>query len=235
MRGDDRPTPATQAAAFPTRRWLLPSAVAVELDPDTGPFARPGRRPRRTVRDWLVDFTCFVPAVVLGLLVADTLTEQEDLPRSLLVADQLLGALSCAAVWLRRRLPVGLAAAAIPFAFLSTTSAGACAIALFTLAVHRPFRYVAWIGGLQLAVTPLLLRVRPGPDLEYGPAVVWTVLLILAVSGWGMLVRSRRQLMLSLRDRAGAPRRRRGCGPSRRSGWPARPSPARCTTCSPTG
>ncbi|MFH9859539.1 sensor histidine kinase [Streptomyces sp. NPDC017202] len=202
MRGDDRPTPAPVAAAFPTRRWLLPSAVATELDPESGPFARSGRRPRRTVRDWLVDFTCFVLAVVLGLLVADTLTEQEDLPRSLLAADQVLGALSCAAVWLRRRLPVGLAAATIPFAFLSTTSAGACTIALFTLAVHRPLRYVAWIGGLQLAAVPLLLRVRPDPDLEYGPAVAWTALITLVVIGWGMLVRSKRQLMLSLRDRA---------------------------------
>ncbi|USQ84222.1 histidine kinase [Streptomyces phaeoluteigriseus] len=199
MRGDDRPTPAPEAAIFPTRRWLLPSAVAAEPDPDAG---RPGRAPRRTARDWLVDFTCFVLAVVLGLVVADTLTEQENLPHSLVVADQLLGALACAAVWLRRRWPFGLAAATIPLAFLSTTSAGACTIALFTLAVHRPFRYVAWVGGLQLAVIPLLVWARPDPDLEYGPAVVWTVLITVAVIGWGMLVRSRRQLMLSLRDRA---------------------------------
>ncbi|MFF8192622.1 histidine kinase [Streptomyces bobili] len=199
MRGDDRPVPVPQAAIFPTRRWLLPSAVAAELDPDAG---RSGRRPRRTARDWLVDFTCFVIAVVLGLVVADTLTEQENLPHSLVVADQLLGALACAAVWLRHRWPFGLAAATIPFAFLSTTSAGACTIALFTLAVHRPFRYVAWVGGLQLAVIPLLLWARPDPDLEYGPAVVWTVLITVAVIGWGMLVRSKRQLMLSLRDRA---------------------------------
>ncbi|MFE9674924.1 histidine kinase [Streptomyces sp. NPDC006259] len=204
MRGDDRPTPAPAAATFPegtfpTRRWLLPSAVAAEPDPDAGPR---GRRPRRTARDWLVDFTCFVLAVVFGLVVADTLGEQEHLPESLLVADQLLGALACAVVWLRRRWPVGLAAATIPLAFLSTTSAGACTIALFTLAVHRPFRYVAWVGGLQLAVIPLLLWARPDPDLEYWPAVVLTVLITLAAIGWGMLVRSRRQLMLSLRDRA---------------------------------
>ncbi|WP_094103640.1 histidine kinase [Streptomyces phaeoluteigriseus] len=199
MRGDDRPTPAPEAAIFPTRRWLLPSAVAAEADPDA---VRPGKAPRRTARDWLVDFTCFVLAVVLGLVVADTLTEQENLPHSLVVADQLLGALACAAVWLRRRWPFGLAAATIPLAFLSTTSAGACTIALFTLAVHRPFRYVAWVGGLQLAVIPLLVWARPDPDLEYGPAVVWTVLITVAVIGWGMLVRSRRQLMLSLRDRA---------------------------------
>ncbi|GKQ36078.1 sensor histidine kinase [Streptomyces sp. A012304] len=196
MRGDDQAAPT---AAFPGRRWLLPSAVAAELDPDAD---RRGRRPRRTVRDWVVDFTCFLLAVAVGLMVADTLPEFDDLPHALLVADQLLGALSCAAVWLRRRWPVALAVATIPLGFIATTSAGTCTVALFTLTVHRPFRYVAWIGGVQLAVIPVLIWARPDPELEYGPAVVWTVLLTVAVIGWGMFVRSKRQLMLSLRDRA---------------------------------
>ena len=54
--------------AFPGRRWLLPSAVIHEFDPAG---ARPGRRPRRTARDWLVDFSCFLLAVFVGLLAAD--------------------------------------------------------------------------------------------------------------------------------------------------------------------
>ncbi|MEU2280593.1 histidine kinase [Streptomyces sp. NPDC013178] len=197
MRGDDQA--ARTAPAFPQRRWLLPSAVAAELDPDAGPS---GRRPRRTVRDWIVDFCCFLMAVAIGIGVADTLPAQEGLPHALYVADQLLGALSCAAVWLRRRRPVALAVATIPLGFVATTSAGAGVVALFTLTVHRPFRYVAWIGGVQLALIPVLIWARPDPDLEYGPAVVWTVLLTLAIIGWGMFVRSKRQLMLSLRDRA---------------------------------
>jgi cytochrome P450 len=38
--------------ALPGRRWLLPSAVIHEFDPAAAP---PGRRPRRTARDWIVD------------------------------------------------------------------------------------------------------------------------------------------------------------------------------------
>ncbi|MFF8971269.1 sensor histidine kinase [Streptomyces sp. NPDC014995] len=197
MRGDDQAVPT--APAFPGRRWLLPSAVAAELDPDAG---RSGRPPRRTVRDWIVDFSCFLLAVAIGLMVADALPGAQDLPHAVLVADQLLGALSCAAVWLRRRRPLGLAAVTVPLGFLSTTSAGTAVVALFTLAVHRPFRYVAWVGGIQLALIPVLVWVRPDPDLEYGPAVVWTVLLTVTLIGWGMFVRSKRQLVLSLRDRA---------------------------------
>ncbi|WP_033326760.1 sensor histidine kinase [Streptomyces yerevanensis] len=186
---------------LPGRRWL-PSAVAVEIDPDR--MARVGRtgRPRRTVRDWVVDFAAFLLAVIVGLLGADTLSKAPDLPYALEVADQWVGAFACAAVWLRRRWPVGLAVALIPVSLVSITSGGADLVALFTLAVHRPFKYVAWVGGATTAVVPLLYWLRPDPDLGYGGAVLVSTLLTVAVIGWGMYVRSRRQLLLSLRDRA---------------------------------
>lgn len=114
----------------------------------------------------------------------------------------MLGALSCAAVWLRRRWPIGLAVAMVPVGFLSETSGGVAIIALFTLAVHRPFRYVAWVAGAQPALTPLYFWWRPDPDLPYLAGVVLLLVLTVATVGWGMFVRSKRQLMLSLRDRA---------------------------------
>jgi signal transduction histidine kinase len=190
--------PAPEPLIFPRRRWLLPSAVVEELDPDT---RRSGRRPRRTVRDWVVDFTCFLLAALIGIIAADSLPH-EGLPDALAALDQFLGALSCAAVWLRRRWPVGLAVAMMPVSLLSNTAGGADMIVLFTLAVHRPFRYTAWIGGLELAVIPFFFWFRPEPDLAYPAAVVFTALLTVALIGWGMFVRSKRQLMLSLRDRA---------------------------------
>ncbi|MBK3629743.1 sensor histidine kinase, partial [Streptomyces sp. MBT49] len=90
----------------------------------------------------------------------------------------------------------------VPLGFLSTTSAGACTVALFSLAVHRPFRCVAWVGGAEIALIPLLAWARPDPTLSYVPAVAWSVLFTVTAIGWGMFVRSKRQLMLSLRDRA---------------------------------
>jgi signal transduction histidine kinase len=191
--------PARAAAGVVRRRWLFPSALLHELDPDA---SRSGRRPRRTVRDWAVDVSCFLLAVVLALTTADTLDHDVHTPHSLIVTDQLLGALSCLAVWLRRRWPLGLAVALIPVGLLSTTSGGAGIVVLFSLAVHRPFRYVAWAGGIALAQIPLLYWLRPDPDLPYAGAVAFTELATLTVLGWGMFVRSKRQLMLSLRDRA---------------------------------
>lgn len=183
------------------RRWLLPSAVAAELDPDAERNGRSGR-PRRTVRDWIVDFGCFLLAVGVGIAAANTLADDPNTPHALAVADQWIGALACAAVWLRRRWPLGLAIALIPVGLISTTSGGAGLVALFTLAVHRPFRYVAWIAGVQIALLPAYFLLRPDPELSYLAALAVTVLLTSAVVGWGMFVRSKRQLMLSLRDRA---------------------------------
>ncbi|MDQ1049719.1 signal transduction histidine kinase [Streptomyces sp. V4I2] len=193
---DDVTVPETPA--FPGRRWLLPSAVIHEFDPET---RRPGRRPRRTARDWIVDFSCFLIAVLVGLVGADAVTSNPNVPHALAVFDQWLGALACAAIWLRRRWPVGLAVATIPVGMVSDTAGGACMIALFTLAVHRPFRYVAWVGGINFALLPVYFWLRPDPELQFGMAVAIFLLLTAAVVGWGLVVRSQRQLMLSLRDR----------------------------------
>ncbi|EGX58008.1 two-component sensor kinase [Streptomyces zinciresistens K42] len=180
---------------FAERRWLLPSSVVEEFDPD-----RPGR-PRRTARDWVVDFTLFALAVIIGLTAADSV-RNEDISGGLAAADQVVGALACASVWLRRRWPVGLAVAMVPVGFVSTTAGGAAIVAMFTLAVHRPVRYVAWVAGASVALTPLFFWLRPDPAVPYGWALFLGALLTASMVGWGMFVRSKRQLLLSLRDRA---------------------------------
>ncbi|MFG2648564.1 sensor histidine kinase [Streptomyces sp. NPDC048436] len=194
MSGNEPPS-----APLAKRPWALPSAIAAEFDPDR---AAGRRAPRRTVRDWLVDFACFFVAVVIGMVGAETVGDNPNVSPGFAEFDQVIGALACAAVWLRRRWPVGLAIAMVPVGVVSETAGGAAAVALFTLAVHRPFRYVGWIGGLSIIVLPFVYWLRPDPDLSYLVSVVLSGLLSAAVIGWGMFVRSRRHLLLSLRDRA---------------------------------
>ncbi|MFF1732686.1 MULTISPECIES: histidine kinase [unclassified Streptomyces] len=199
MEVQERTGTAPPGERYRWRRRMLPSAIADELDLD--PDGRPGRR-RRTLRDWVVDFTCFLAAVGIGLLGAHSVANDPNTSDGLAALDQWLGALACAAVWLRRRWPLGLAIALAAVSMVSNTAGGATMVAIFTLAVHRPFRYVAWVAGASCALIPLFFWVRPDPDSPYVLSVAFTIIFTVTVVGWGMFVRSRRQLLLSLRDRA---------------------------------
>ncbi|MFD4629020.1 sensor histidine kinase [Streptomyces sp. NPDC058284] len=194
---EPRAEPGRGPEGLVKRPWALPSAIARELDP-----SRAGSRARRTARDWLVDFGCFFVAVLIGMIGADAISANPHVSQGAADFDQVTGAVACAAVWLRRRWPLGLAIAMVPVSVVSDTAGGAAAVALFTLAVHRPFRYVAWVGGASIAAVPVMYRLRPDREMPYAVAIGFGVLATAAVIGWGMFVRSRRELLLSLRDRA---------------------------------
>lgn len=178
-------------------RWLLPSAMA---DPEL-PDDRRGRS-RRTVRDWAVDLTAFLCAAVVGMLAAAAIEADPTTPDGVLFADIVIGALACCALWVRRRWPVGVAVTLVLVATVEPVSAGAMLVALFGVAVHRPFRPVAAVGALALALAPVQPYLRPDPDTSFTGATVVGVLLPLLVISWGMVVRSRRQLVVTLRERA---------------------------------
>ncbi|MFE3942939.1 sensor histidine kinase [Streptomyces sp. NPDC059118] len=178
-------------------RWLLPSAMA---DPEL-PGDRRGRS-RRTVRDWAVDLTAFLCAAGIGMLAAAAIEADRSTPEGILAADIVIGALACCALWVRRRWPVGVAVALVLVAAVEPVSAGAMLVALFGVAVHRPFRPVAAVGALALALAPVQPYLRPDPDTSFLGATVMGVLLPLLVISWGMVVRSRRQLVVTLRERA---------------------------------
>ncbi|WP_329402361.1 sensor histidine kinase [Streptomyces melanogenes] len=186
--------------AGPEYRWLLPSAVvAPELPGDRSE----GRGPRRTVRDWVVDTCAFLCAALIGVLAADAMKQASGYPETLQALDQLVGALACCAVWLRRRWPVGLAAVLVAVTTVAPVASGALLVALFSLAVHRPLKpAVALVGAAAVASAVLQPVVRPDPHTSLlANAITGTVMVLLA-TGWGMLVRARRQLVVALRERA---------------------------------
>ncbi|WP_405749808.1 histidine kinase [Streptomyces sp. NBC_00012] len=178
-------------------RWLLPSAMA---DPEL-PGDRRGRA-RRTVRDWAVDVAAFLCAALVGMLAAATIEADGTTPDGVLFADIVIGALACCALWVRRRWPLGVAVGLVLVAAVEPVAAGAMLVALFGMAVHRPFRPVAAVGALTLALAPVQPYLRPEPDTSFVEATAIGVLLPLLVISWGMVVRSRRQLVVTLRERA---------------------------------
>ncbi|MFD4115230.1 sensor histidine kinase [Streptomyces niveus] len=180
--------------------WLLPSAMAGAADPDSA-RRRGGRRVRRTVRDWGVDLVVFFFAVFVGMLALDT-AEQAGNSEPLIMADLLVGVAACCALWVRRRWPLGLAVCLVLVEVVAPTAVGATLVALFSLAIHRPFKPVGYVLVLALAGMTAQAYVRPDPTISHLFAVIVGALLTLLAFAWGMLVRSRRQLVLALRERA---------------------------------
>ncbi|WP_329588120.1 histidine kinase [Streptomyces sp. NBC_01362] len=178
-------------------RWLLPSAMA---DPEL-PGDRRGRA-GRTVRDWAVDLTAFLCAVAVGMVTVATIEADPTTPDGVLLADIVVGALACCALWVRRRWPFGVAVGLVLVSAIEPVAAGAMLVALFGVAVHRPFRPVAAVGALALVLTPVQPYLRPDPGTSFIEATVIGALLPLLVISWGMAVRSRRQLVVTLRERA---------------------------------
>ncbi|MFB9965358.1 sensor histidine kinase [Sinosporangium siamense] len=175
-------------------RWALPAALLGDA-----PGGRTSGRVRRSTRDWAVDIVMFLVASVLTLVI---MMEMDGRPRPVMLAEQVLGATSCAAVWLRRRWPAGFALVLAPLSAVFEGVAGAGMVSVFTLAVHRPFRVVAPIAAMHaLALLPFS-ALYPEPELDFWGTFVFGVTVSFGVVAWGMLVRARRQLVISLRERA---------------------------------
>jgi signal transduction histidine kinase len=189
-------TPAEPQRLAPEHPGLLPGTLLGELRDPTG------RPVRRSARDWVVDVVAFVLAVVGGAILEGTSPDRGTVTPLVLWVDVICGLACCLAIWWRRRRPVGIAVALAIVSTFSLVSQVACLIALFTVAVHRRSRVVAWVGGLNLACSAVFMLLRPDPGT---PEVVTVVIGVLIVSGtiaWGMLIRARRQLVVSLRERA---------------------------------
>ncbi|MEO3889070.1 histidine kinase [Nonomuraea sp. B5E05] len=176
----------------PEYRWALPSVLLGD--------AREGGRVRRSTRDWIVDTVMFLLACGLAL---SSLTEIQDEPAPLLVIEQVMGALSCAAVWLRRRWPVGLAVVTTLLSSYLELPGGPSVVAVFTVAVHRPFRISGPLALFSLVTLAPYVWLRPQSDLERGWTAALGVAILLTVFAWGIVVRARRQVIWSLRQQAG--------------------------------
>jgi signal transduction histidine kinase len=157
---------------------------------------------RRTTRDRIVDVLCVVIALLVGAGVFADAHDQNTLPDWFTALDMLAGVVGCLALWVRRRWPFGVALSLALLAAVFSSVGGAALIAVFTLAVHRPLRQTAPVAVLCLATQPIYLAIYPDSGIPYGVALVLSAVCIGAAVAWGMFVRARRQLVLTLRDRA---------------------------------
>ncbi|MDH2425964.1 histidine kinase [Sphaerisporangium sp. TRM90804] len=158
---------------------------------------------RRGPRDWAVDVALFLLAAFYGLVMTVIRVEEGQLPPQWLFnLDQVAGVLGCAALWLRRRWPVGLAVVLLALSTFSELVAGAMLVALFTVGVHRSPRTGFVVYALSVLSALVYAVVRPEPDVPGVLLVLFGVAVQGAMVGWGLFVQHRRRLVVSLRDRA---------------------------------
>ncbi|MGK5738605.1 sensor histidine kinase [Micromonospora sp. URMC 103] len=189
------------SAVVPDHPWLLPGALAVPAD-------RARSHPRRTTRDWIVDGVAFLISLFWVLVVTlDAATPDPEIAAPppydwMIAADALVGLVCCGLLWLRRRWPLGLALATLPLTAFSMAGAAPLLIIYFTAIVHRRTAIALALTAAGLVTNFLFAYLRPEPDVPYWVSTVWGVVLSLTVLAWGMFVRARRQLVVSLRERA---------------------------------
>ena len=149
-----------------------------------------------------VDVACCLVAGALGALFLSP--ELHDTPHPMpepqVVVDITCGVLACLALLGRRRWPVGVAVACLLLGTVSSSATPAGLLSLASLAVHRPTRPALVVTALW--IPSLLVFAAYSPTT--GPVSVLALVtpLALAASAWGMFIRARRQLLLTLRERA---------------------------------
>ena len=160
---------------------------------------------RGAVRDRLVDGGLVVLAALAGFWPAVYWFEiAPTLPVWLPYLDYVAGVLGCLALWWRRRFPLALAVALVLMSTFSLSVSAAALVALLTVAVHRPARATAVVAVGNVLSIMVIMVLRPGPFPLSWMLVSLQAAVVVGLAGWGMLMRSRRQLIASLRERAAA-------------------------------
>ncbi|WP_129842977.1 histidine kinase [Streptomyces sp. RFCAC02] len=168
---------------------------------------------RRTHRqDRITDALCVVLALCLGAaLAAEAVDSGRQGPPWYVLLCLALTMGSCVVLWWRRGRPVAVAVPVVVASAVTDWGAGAVLVAVFTVAVHRPWRQAAAVFCGAVAASGVFGALRPDPALTAeGLGVagqVVAVVLVTAVAttpfaAWGMVVRARREVVDSLRDRA---------------------------------
>jgi signal transduction histidine kinase len=175
-------------------RWQRALLPAVE-----GSNVPDGERLRRSARDWLVDIVIFTFALALGAAGVHNHVGSVGVPMK--VIDIVVGVAACLSLWVRRRYPLAIGLLTVGASALSAGAVGAAVAGMFTVAVHCAPRWTARVAVLSVAASALNpVFDGAGHHYNWGSVEVGLVSTAVAV-GYGLYVRVRRELVLSLHER----------------------------------
>jgi signal transduction histidine kinase len=147
----------------------------------------------------MADGACVLAALVIGGLASDA-TDVSTV--AFAETNDLIGCIAALTLFWRRRFPVAIGIASSIAGFFAPLAAGTAVMAIFSVAVFRPTRTAVAMAAFHIAPTLLFVSPYPDRDLSRWQSAVAGVLVSFAALGWGLVVRSRQQLLESLAERA---------------------------------
>ncbi|MEU1844785.1 sensor histidine kinase [Micromonospora sediminicola] len=116
--------------------------------------------------------------------------------------DVLVGVLCAVPLLLRRRRPVPVLLALLPFGAISVTATGPILVALFTAAVRHRARLLFTLGAAHVGTGVVYFLLQHDPPYPVWVDVVMRAVTGVAAIGWGQFVQAYRRLTESLRTHA---------------------------------
>lgn len=139
--------------------------------------------------------------IISGLVLAEAARVRTEL--WWVPIDLALGVLALGLVHLRRRHPLSVTVAVLTVATFAASGAGPAVLATVSVATRRIYWQLAVVGLLNLVSIGVYSVVHPTDTNDpWWLSFALSVVLTLALLGWGMYIGSRRELLWTLRQRA---------------------------------
>ncbi|WP_229076423.1 sensor histidine kinase [Actinoplanes sp. DH11] len=153
-------------------------------------------------RDRVADGLAIVLAVAYGAVMV-RLGDATD-PGALLPwpADVAIGLACAAALLVRRRHPLALTVALLPFGAVSVMATGAILVALFTAAIRLRPPVLLALGAADVGTAGVYFLLHDNPAWDIWVDVVMRGLTAAVALGWGLFTQAYRRLTASLREHA---------------------------------
>ncbi|MEV6300420.1 histidine kinase [Actinoplanes sp. NPDC051861] len=157
---------------------------------------------RAVLRDRLADALAVLIAVLYGSVMV-TLGDAKD-PGAFLPwqADVAVGLVCAAALVIRRRRPLGLTVALLPFGAISVMATGAITMALFTAAIRLRPPVLLLLGAVNVATGGIYFLLHDNPAYDVWVDFLLRTVITVAALGWGLFMQAYRRLTASLRAQA---------------------------------
>jgi signal transduction histidine kinase len=178
------------------QRSLLPAVLGA----DHADRGQPGSvHLPRSLRDWVVDLILFGFALALG--AAGAWQDAKHVPGWWIAIDVLIGLAACGALWIRRDHPLAVGVGAIGLSAFSGMAGGAAVVAMFTVAIYCRPRQTLQVMAFSFATSAVYAALYTGAGHYHVGDLLAGIAAAVIAAAWGLFVRARRELVLSLHER----------------------------------